>query len=148
MEETKVPKYALQHFLFVGILASFAFAYFIADVINNLLPSTSISYLLDDAILIGVILCGIYVGNVLFAKIIKTNIIPSDQISKAARYFLIFVFFFSVLQLPGLLYNFAESNMRHLSTSFFPIYIYIAKLIVVPLAYLIISRKYFIKKEF
>ena len=161
-------KYALKHFLFVGIVGGFIIAQILTAIINQ--PIGMLLYRnatspagnpTNDMILtvtsILIILFSIYISNVLFAKIIKTKSIPKEQISKSAIFFGIFVFIFLTINnsIPSMLDAYAgclssACKAANPAIATIPMYflMYLLRIVIIPLGFLFVSRKYFSRNEF
>lgn len=169
MEKTKtVKKYALKHFLFVGVVGGYIIAQILTAIINQPIgmflyrnTSSPINNATNDAILtiisFLIILFSIYLGNVLFVKIIKKNFIPKEQITKSTILFSIFISIFLTInnQIPSMLNAYLgclSSTCKAINPSIttIPIYflMYLFRLITIPLGFLFISQKYFSKNNF
>lgn len=167
MEKSISKKYALKHFLFVGILGGFFIAEIFIVIINQPLgmflyknSSMPTGNATNDMLLtissILIIIFSIYIGNILFAKAFKANSIPKEQLSKSAMFFSILIFIFftnqnSVLSMlntyAGCLSSACKTANPEIST--IPMYflMYLLRIIIIPLGFLFISRKYFTKNE-
>jgi len=161
-------KYSLKHFLFVGIVGGFVIAQILTAIINQPIgmflyrnASAPTGNTTNDMILtvvsILIILFSIYTGNVLFSKLIKTNSIPKNQITKSAIFFGIFVFIFLTINngIPSMLNAYtgclsSACKAANPAIATIPMYflMYLLRIVVIPLGFLFVSRKYFSRNEF
>ncbi len=161
-------KYALKHFLFVGIVGGFIIAQILTAIINQPIGmflyrnassptgnTSSDMFLTITSILI--ILFSVYISNVLFSKIIKTNSIPKEQLTKSTIFFGIFVFIFLTINngIPSMLDAYSgclssACKAANPAIATIPMYflMYLLRIIAIPLGFLFISRKYFVRNEF
>ena len=161
-------KYALKHFLFVGIVGGFIIAQILTVIINQPIgmflyrnASSPVGNISNDIILtiisILIILFSIYISNILFAKITKTKSIPKEQITKSTIFFGIFVLTFLTItnNIPLMLDVYISYLSSGYKTAYpviatIPIYflMYLIKITIIILGFSLISRKYFVRNEF
>lgn len=161
-------KYALKHFLFVGLLGGLIIGQILTAIINQPIgmflyrnTSSPTGNTTSDMILtvtsILIIILSIYIGNVLFAKIIKTNSIPKEQITKSTIFFGIFILIFLTINnsIPSMLDAYTSClssacKAANPAIATIPTYflMYLLRIVAIPLGFLFVSRKYFTRNEF